>query len=403
MEQKRKTSTYNLRTFYTLVLTQAFSLMGSKISGLAIGMWIFADTGNASPLLLVQFFSFLPMVFASSISGVLADRWDRRKVMILADAGQAVGTVLLLLSFTSGSFELWHLYLVSLIQATFGVFQGPAFSASITMLVPDEHRDRANAFQQLSNPMSGIFAPPIAGVIFGFFGVEGAIIVDLLTFIVAMIVVFSVYIPRPEVTEEGLASRGTVWKEAFVGFQYLWERRTLMYLILYMTLINFLLSGTMGLGLPYLLARTNNDEALVGLILSIFNIGGLVGGIIFGAWGGTRPRINTIIPGVMFAVTFMVLLGMSRNPILLILGSFLFMFPLPMVNASIMSILQVKVPPDMQGRVFAVLGQISVLFVPVSYLLMGPLADDVFEPAVGATGWDRVSTFVGDGAGSVWD
>lgn len=397
---EQATSHYNLRTFYTLVLTQAFSLMGSKISGLAIGMWIFADTGNASPLLLVQFFTFLPTVLASNISGVLADRWDRRWVMILADAGQAVGTVLLLLSFMSNSFQLWHLYGVTLIQAVFAVFQGPAFSASVTMLVPDEHRDRANSLQQLSGPMSGIFAPPIAGMVFGFVGVEGAIIVDLATFFVAMLVVFSVHIPRPEVTAEGLASRGSMWQEAMSGFKYLWERRTLLYMMLYIAMINFLLSGTMGLGMPYLLARTDNNEALVGLLLSAINVGGFVGGLIFSVWGGTRPRIHTIIPGVMFGVTFMIVIGISRHPILLALALFLFMIPMPMINASFASMFQIKVPPDMQGRVFAVLSQVSLFLVPLSYLIMGPLADNVFEPAVGKAGWDVVSPIVGDSAGA---
>lgn len=391
---------YNLRTFYILVLTQAFSLMGSKISGLAIGMWIFADTGNASPLLLVQFFSFLPIVFAANISGMLADRWDRRWVMMLADAGQAVGTVILLLSFTSGGFELWHLYSVTLIQAVFGMFQGPAFSASVTMLVPDEQRDRANSLQQLSGPMSGIFAPPIAGLVFSLAGVEGAIVVDLLTFIVAMIIVFSVHIPRPKATAEGLASRGSMWQEAMSGFKYLWERRTLLYMMFYLAMINFLLSGTMGLGMPYLLARTDNNEAVVGLLLSAINVGGFVGGLIFSFWGGTRPRIHTIIPGVMFAVTFMIVIGVSHQPIILGVALFLFMMPMPMVNASFASMFQIKVPPDMQGRVFAVLGQVSVVLVPLSYLIMGPLADNVFEPAVGKTGWDRVAPIVGTGAGS---
>ena len=78
------------------------------------------------------FFITLPQVVAASFSGVLADRWDRRKVLILADAGQAAGTVVLFLLVLSGDLQLWHLYLVTLIQSTFGIFQGPAFQASIT-------------------------------------------------------------------------------------------------------------------------------------------------------------------------------------------------------------------------------------------------------------------------------
>src|SRR5689334_4312851 len=169
--------TYNMRTFYTLILTQTFSLIGSRISSLAIGMWVFSQTGNATPLTLVAFFHILPTVLASTLSGLLADRWNRRYVMALSDTGQAIGTVLLLFSFLSGNFQLWHLYAVALIQSIFGVFQGPAFQASVTLLVPDGQRDRANAIQQVTGPAAGIIAPALAGVIYTLVGITGSIVI----------------------------------------------------------------------------------------------------------------------------------------------------------------------------------------------------------------------------------
>lgn len=390
----------NMRTFYTLILTQTFSLMGSRISGLALGIWIYAETGNATPLLLVSFFTVLPQVLASSLSGVMADRWDRRYVMVLADAGQALGTLLLLVSFLTGSFQLWHLYAVALIQAIFGVFQGPAFQASVTMLIPDAQRDRANAIQQLTGPMAGIFAPAIAGFIYGLVGVEGAILVDLVTFVVAMFVVFSISIPRPQETEEGRASRGSLWKEVWSGLGYLRKRQTLFFMMLYISCLNFLIGGTMALGTPYILSRTDHNETILGILLSLFNVGAIVGGVAFGMWGGTRPRIHTILPGIIIACGMMIGMGMAQSPLVLGVLIFLFMIPLPMVNASFMSLMQTKTPPDMQGRVFSVMGQLSLLLLPAAYLIFGPLADKVFEPAVGGTGWDAVAGLVGSGPGA---
>ena len=226
-------TTHNMRTFYTLIFTQVFSLIGSKISGLAIGIWIFNDTGNATPLTLVSFFAVLPMVLASSFSGVMADRWDRRYVMIVADAGQAVGTVLLLASFTSGGFELWHLYLITMVQSVFGVFQGPAFMASVTMLVPDDKRDTANSIQQLTQPASNIVAPVITGMLYAVIGVEGSIMIDLATFVVAMVVVFSVHIPRPEVTAAGQSERGSIWYESWTGLRWLRSNGTMFFIVIY--------------------------------------------------------------------------------------------------------------------------------------------------------------------------
>lgn len=342
-------NTTKMRTFYTLILTQVFSLIGSQISGLAISIWVYNQTGSATPLALVSFFFIIPQVVAASFSGVLADRWDRRYVMMLSDAGQAFGTLLLLISFASGSFELWHLYAVTFIQSVFGVFQGPAFQASVTMLVPDDKRDSANAIQQMTGPIAGIIAPATAGIIYALVGVTGAIVIDLVTFLVAVLVVYLVRIPRPEQTSEGRALNGMIWKQMFDGFRYLWQRQTLFWLLVFNSLINFLLGGVITLQTPYILARTG-DEATLGLLLGAFNLGALAGGIIMGVWGGTRPRIHTILPAVILSSVFLGLAGAAQTPLALGVTFFMFMFALPFANASSMSMLQAKIAPDVQGR-----------------------------------------------------
>jgi MFS family permease len=392
---------YNMRTFYTLIITQVFSIMGSRISALAIGIWVYAETGNATPLTLVAFFTALPMVLASSLSGVLADRWDRRYVMAIADAGQALGTLLLLFSFASDSFELWHLYGVAAFQAIFGVFQGPAFQASTTMLVPDEQRNRANTIMQLAQPAAGIFAPAIAGFVYALVNVEGAIIIDLLTFLVAVAVVLNVHIPAAAETDEGRASRGTVWKEAWSGVQYLMQRRTLLWVTVYIAFVNLLMAGSMSLGTPYILARTDNNETALGIILSLFNLGGLAGGILFSIWGGRGvKRMNLAVGGVIWMGVALMAIGVSRTGLALAVSMPLLLLCAPMINSSFMSMMQAKTPPDMQGRVFAVLGQISMVLTPLAYLISGPLADKVFEPAVGGSNWEPFAPLVGTGPGA---
>lgn len=390
---------HNMRTFYVIIVTQIFSMVGSQISSLALGMWVFAETGNATPLTLVAFFSVLPRVFAMSLSGVLADRWDRRRVMMLADAGQAAATLLLLISFASGAFELWHLYAATLIQSVFAVFQGPAFLASVTMLVPEDQRGRANALMQTTGPAAGIIGPALAGMVFALGGVIAAIAIDLLTFLVAMIAIFVVRIPRPAQTEEGRALSGTVWKEALGGLRYMWQRRILLWLVLYVALVNFLIGGAMSLGTPYILARTGS-EAELGVILSIMNIGALAGAILMGVWGGTRRRMNTIMPMLLISAIFLAVTGVAQTAPALALATFGMMLPLPFINASFLTILQTKVAPDVQGRVFAATEQVAMLLLPVAYLLAGPLADRVFEPAVGQIGWEAVSPLVGDSLGA---
>jgi MFS transporter, DHA3 family, macrolide efflux protein len=390
----------SLRTFYTLILTQTFSLIGSQMTEIALGIWVFQDTGNATPLALVAFFSAVPRIIAPSLAGVLADRWDRRYVMVIADIGQAVGTVLLMFSFLFGTFALWQLYVVSAISAAFAMFQGPAFQASVTMLIPDDHRDRANALQQLTGPAAGIVAPMLTGLLFAAVDVAGVMAIDLFTFVVAMIVVMLIHIPRPEQTEEGRAAQGTLWQEAQVGFRYLWNRRPLFMLLLSAMCVNFFFNMVGVLFTPYVLSLTGSETTL-GVLMSVMSAGAILGGIIMGVWGGTRPRVHTILPGIMITGFLFGIFGITRAPVLMGLALFGMMIPLPIINAAFTSVLQLKTPADLQGRVFSAVTQVAMLLSPISYLLAGPLADKVFEPAVGTATWDIVAPLVGtqEGAG----
>jgi len=389
----------SLRTFYILILTQTFSLIGSEMTSFAVSIWVFRETGNVTPLTLAAFFAAIPRIIVPSFAGVLADRWDRRYVMVLADAGQAVGTLLLLVSFVSGAFELWHLYAVSALQAAFAMFQGPAFSASVTMLVPDKQRDRANAVQQMRGAAAGLIAPTLAGALFALVGAPGVMVLDLFTFGVAIVVVCLVRIPRPPQSAEGRATQGGLWREALVGFRYLWTRRPLFVMICTATAVNFFLNGIGVLITPYFLSISGSETSL-GVLLSLFSAGALVGSLIMSVWGGTRPRVHTIFPGIVIIGLLCSVLGVARSPLTLGATAFFILIPLPMVNAAFEAILQIKVPPDLQGRVFAAVSQLAMLFSPIAYLLSGPLADRVFEPAVGGEAWALFAPLVGSQAGS---
>jgi hypothetical protein len=155
----------------------------------------------------------------------------------------------------------------------------------------------------------------------------------------------------------------------------------------------------MALQTPYILSRTGS-EATLGVLLSVMNAGALIGGIVIGIWGGTRPRMNTILPALVVSGFALAIFGMAQTSLVLGVSLFLMMFPLPMINALFMSILQAKIAPDLQGRVFAVLSQVSLLLSPLAFLGIGPLADGVFEPAVRQPGWERIAGLVGDTQGS---
>lgn len=388
-----------MRTFYTIIVTQIFSMIGSQISSLVIGIHLYRTTGSATPLALTAFFGLLPTLFASSIAGIVTDRFNRRLIMAVADMGQAAVTVCLFFSFASGQFQVWHLYLAALIQQTFAMFQMPAFNASITMMVPPDKRDQANGLAQGTGPLAGIISPVMAGVMYGLVGVPGAIAFDLFTFVIAFSVMLRMHIPQPEKTEAGKELAGSLRKQLLAGFTYIWERRPLFWLAMFAASLNFLLTGISTVMTPYILSRTNS-EPLLGLANSLFNIGMVLGAIGASLVVKRGYRVQVAVGTIFVMALMLTVFGVVQTPPGLMILSFLMLLPLPAANTAFMSLMQDKVAPDVQGRVFAFLNQIAMMFAPLSNLIVGPLVDQVFEPAVGKAGWERVAPLVGSGPGS---
>jgi MFS family permease len=367
------------------MLTQIFSLLGSSMTAFAIGIWLYVQTGNTTPLVLVSLFGILPPMLLNSFSGVIADRFSRKKLIILGDAAQAVPTLLLMLAFATGTFQVWMLYVGTLVQAFFGMLQGPATEASITMLVPPEERRRANAIRQTASPAAGLLAPPLAGALYGLIGVPGVMLIDLMTFLVAVVVVLRIAIPQPARTDTP-ETRRSPWQDIKEALAFLKMRPGLLVLILYFTFLNFINNGAFRLLSPYVIALTGS-ESFAGLVQGIFSGGLVVGGLITIVWHGTRNHIDTILPGLAFAGVMLVGLGLARDVGALLIVAFVAALPYKMTNALLASIYQSKIPPEMQGRVFALMSQLSVFAIPLVYIITGPLVDQLFVPAIGKADW----------------
>jgi MFS family permease len=390
-----------MRRVLPLLLTQIFSLIGSRMTGIAVGIHIFQDTGNAAPLLLAAFFAEIPGMVGGTFTGLLADRWDRRYVMILGDAGQALGTLILMLSFVSGAFELWHLYAVMLLQGIFATIQSPASEAVITMLVPDASRDRVNGIREMGFPLAGVMAPTLAGLLYAVVDVAGVMGFDLFTFGVAVLVVGLMHIPRPPQSAEDEALRGNFRRELLGGWHYLAQRRPLLITVIYISFIFFLINGPLELAIPYILSLTDS-ESVLGILLAVMNLGALAGAASIAVIGNrARRRMPIILVCYLSLGVLMLLYGVARHPIVLGMTLFGVLFPLPLAGALFTSMLQAKTPPDLQGRVFAITGQMFMLMTPFSFLITAALVDHVLEPAVHRSGWDLVAPLVGreDGSG----
>lgn len=389
-----------IRTFYVLIATQILSLIGSRMTGIAIGIKVFTDTGDTAPLLIAAFFAELPGMLGGSLSGFVADRLDRRLVIMLGDAGQALATTLLLVSFLTGGFQLWHLYLMMLVSGIFGTIQGPASQAVITMLVPKDHRDRANGIREIGFPLAGVIAPTVAALLYtALGGVVSVMLVDLATFLIAIVVISRIRIPRPQQSDEGREAGGVWWREAIGGWRFLWQRPALLTTILYISFIWFLINGPLATETPYILSLTGSEEIL-GILLSAMNFGAFAGATSMAVVGRVRHRMRLIAGGMLLLGAAMMVYGTVRHPVLLGLALVVLMFPLPAIGALFATLLQNKTPADLQGRVFGAYGQMGMLLTPFSFLITAALVDHLLEPAVGTPAWAVFAPLVGSQPGS---
>lgn len=374
-------------------------MIGSQISQYAVSIAVFRATGHATPIALVAFFGAVPWILLGGLAGALADRFDRRAVMLVANIGFTVVSGLLLLSFATGAFRLWHLYALTLCASSFAALERPAFQASIAMLVPDSQRDRANAIGQMTGPAAGVIAPALAGILYALLGVAGSILIDIATFIAAIAVLAIVRIPRPARRADDDTQRTALWRQVFDGFRYLAARPVLLGFCGYVSLVNFIVNTALVLLTPYVLARTGSPQRLA-LVLALMNVGSIAGALAIGAGIRIGSRMNTVMLGTVVAALFVGLAGAARDAPAIAASLFLSFFALAFTDAPFWSILQAKVAPDLQGRVFAAYLQLVMLLGPLAYLAAGPLADQVFEPAKRQPVWRGVAALVGAGPGA---
>lgn len=367
-----------MRTFLIIWLGQLISIIGSGLTSFALGVWIFDRTGQATPLALTVLFGNLPRILLMPIAGSLADRWNRRWVMILADAGDALVTLIVLVGLTFGQLEIWHVYLIALASATFAAFQEPAYTASITMLVPKKDLARASGMVQMGQAAETLVSPLLAGVLFVAIGLNGIILIDFLTFLFAIGTLFLIRIPQPELAPEDRGGRGLFWRDAVYGWRYLRQRSGLFGLLLYFALVNFFLNLSAVLMIPLVLILAT--PAVLGLVQTVAGVGMLAGSLVMSAWGGPERRIRGVIGFITLASVGLLVAGSGAHAVFVGVGLFVLMFCIPLASGPSQAIFQSKVAPEAQGRVFAIRGMISRSMMPLAFLLAGPLADRVFEP-----------------------
>ncbi len=364
-------------TFIAIWLGEVVSVFGSGLTGFALGVWVYQQTGSATQFALISMFAVLPSIVASPFAGALVDRWDRRWVLLLSNLLSALVTLSLAGLFFAGRLETWHIYLGTIVNSLSGSLFQPALQASVTMLVDRKHYGRANGMIQLGFGAAQIASPVLAGILVVAIQIWRVLMIDFATFLVAIVVLLIVRIPRPQATAAGKRAPNLLG-EASYGWRYVLARPGLLGLLIFFAILNFALGIVEVLITPLVLSFA--DAAVLGRVLSTAGIGLLLGGLVMSVWGGPKRRVLGILFFSLMQALILFLGGLRPNAVLVAIAAIVFLFNSQIIAASSQTIWQSKVEPDVQGRVFSVRMMIGWSTLPLAYLVAGPLADYVFNP-----------------------
>ena len=384
----------NMKTFLVIWIGQLISIIGSSLTGFGLSVWIFTQTGKATPFALNAVAYNLPRIVFQPLAGSVADRYNRKKIMIIADTAAALVTLAVAALLFTDNLQVWHIYLSSAVSSTFSAFQEPAHRASITMIVPKKHLARAGGLQQVGFAVNSIVVPMLAAFLYGTIGLNGVILIDFITFFFAIGALLMVHIPQPELkTQVDDDGKSTLLKDAVFGWNYIRERPGLFGLLWYYAGVNFFLSLTNPLWGPLILSF--GTEIDLGTVQMAAGVGLLLGGMVMGVWGGPDKRkILGVIAAIGLSSTGFFIASLRPSVLFAAVGQFLFLFFIPVSAALSQAVWQVKVPADIQGRVFSIRAMIAWSVMPLGNLIAGPLGDDLLEPLM-AEGGDLSRTFIG--------
>lgn len=373
-----------MRTFILVWFGQMVSLIGSGLTSFALDIWIYQRTGSVTQFALAFLFSQVPPILVSPFAGALVDRWNRRYCMIISDCGSGLSIVVIALLLFTNRLEIWHVYIATAVSSIFNAFQWPAYSASITTLVPKQHLTRANGLVELGDALKMLLPPVLGGALLVTIKLQGVILIDFITFLFSMITLLSVKFPNIKNTSIEEAGKSSLFAEVAYGWNYITSRPGLLGLLIFFGACNFILAIVSVLLTPLVLSFTS--PATLGIILFIDGIGMLIGTVVISTGKLPSRQIYSILGFQMLGGLCILVTGLSTSVALIAVAAFLFAFGSPIINCSSQIIWQRKVAPEVQGRVFAVERMIVSALQPIAYIIAGPLADRVFEPLMAANG-----------------
>lgn len=399
---RKENNKASLRSFLILWATQSLSSVGTGMTNYALVIWVYNQHGTASSLTLLSLCSFLPTILFRFIAGAVSDRWDKKRIMLAADLVAACGTLAVFALYRSSALTIVHLCAINFLLSCMDAFQVPAAYVATSLLVPKEQYTRVGGLQSVGGAVVSIVTPALAGVVLARGGLPAVLIVDLITFAIALLALLCIRIPKVERSAQ--AVRESFWQNCLAGLWYLKKHSHLLRLIAFIATVNLLAKlGTDNLLAGFVLSRTNGSQAALSAVKTAVTLGALAGGIAVSMMKPPANSVRTIF--IMCSLLFLAGAGMAlcQSTIGWCATAFLQYLFAAVMNVHWNALMRTNVPPEMQGRVFSARDTVQNCAIPLGIYLGGILADGVFEPLMGGNSVaQRILSHVfgtGNGAG----
>ncbi|WNS41964.1 MFS transporter [Paenibacillus sp. MMS20-IR301] len=367
--------------FLLLWSGQFISAIGSGLTAFGLGVYVFQQTGKASAMALVTLLAFMPSLLLSPVAGVLADRYDRRLLMMLGDGLSATGLLFILVCLLRGEAGLWQICAGVTISSVFSSLLDPAYKATVTDLLAEEQYTKASGFVQVAGSAKYLISPVVAGFLLLVWDVRLLLIIDICT--------FGVTVTSTLAVRRGLSSKPKEAAPSFIrefqeGWRALSASRGVLVLVVTTSVMTFFLGIIETLSMPMIL--TFADSAALGTLETVIASGMLASSVVIGLLPIKRGFVRILSVSLFCQGLFMMVFGLRENMLLLGLSGFLFFAMLPFTNTSLDYLVRTNIDNSVQGRVWSLIGLVSQLGFVAAYTLAGVLADYVFTPLLVAGG-----------------
>ena len=372
------------KPFFIIWSGQVFSLLGSGLVQFALVWWLTQTTHSATILASATMAAILPQIFLGPFAGALVDRWNRRKVMIIADSSIAGVTILLAILYWSGVIQPWHVFVILFLRSLGGVFHYNAMQASTSLMVPEQHLARVAGLNQTLNGLLNILTPPLGALLMGVLPMYFVLSIDVVTAAMAVTPLLFIPVPQPpRLDASAVVTPAILLRDVRAGLRYVMTLPGLVAILIMAMVINFLYAPAAML-MPLMITNHFNGNALdLGLIEAFFGAGVVGGALLLSAWGGFKSKIATSMCGLVGMGVGALIVGMAPGDAFAmgVVGYALAGFMSPITNGPLQAFLQSRVAPEMQGRVFSVVQSGAMAMMPLGTLAAAPVANWLGIPA----------------------